>query len=253
MTHAGYFEGIGGFSLGAERAGIETIYACEIDEFKLNILKQHFPNAQQEKDITTATGMYADIFTAGFPCQDISRANPRGKQLDGSRSGLFFTFMAHVRRFRPAYVVLENSPMLVSKRGLLRILGEFASIGYDAEWQIISKHPFGYPDERERFIFVAYRSEIGRNESKPVFERKSFEKCIEAFKQRKLLFNQLSRKSSANDWTQFITHALQTDTGISKELAAKEIAAYGDAVCPDMAQLVFELIKIHHNGKDILI
>ena len=171
MTHAGYFEGIGGFSLGAERAGIKTIYTCEFDEFRHNWLKHYLPHATHEKDINEAKGCYADIFTAGFPCQDISSANTRGEGIHGKRSGLFFVFMEHVCSFRPRYVCLENSPNVISKGYLLDILRPFAEIGYNAEWQVISKHPFGYPDERRRFILVAYSSEERRKTSKRVFGR----------------------------------------------------------------------------------
>ncbi|MEB5150240.1 DNA cytosine methyltransferase, partial [Pseudomonas aeruginosa] len=79
MTHAGYFEGIGGFTVGATRAQVETIYTCELDDFCNDWLNYILPNATHERDIITATGSYADIFTAGFPCQDISRANTKGK------------------------------------------------------------------------------------------------------------------------------------------------------------------------------
>jgi len=245
MTHAGYFEGIGGFSLGAERSGIKTIYTCELDEYRHEHLKRILPNAKHETDITTAAGCSADIFTAGFPCQDISRANPKGKGLKGARSGLFFTFIKLVRRFRPKYVILENSPMLIYSKELLSILREFAIIGYNAEWQVISKRPFEYPDERERLILIAYSSEIGREKSNLVFSKKPYKECIKTQKQNEFIFNKLSRGSSFDDWTGFITKSLQTDTGISKELAGKQIACYGDAICPNVAQMAFELIKIH--------
>jgi DNA (cytosine-5)-methyltransferase 1 len=245
MTHAGYFEGIGGFSLGAERAGIETIYTCEIDDFKYEHLKRILPNAKHERDITTAIGCYADVFTAGFPCQDISRANPKGKGLKGERSGLFYPFVKLVGYHKPMYVVLENSPMLISTREILDILREFAILGYDAEWQVISKRPFSYPDERERLILIAYRNEVGREKSKPLFESESFEKCVKTQRQNEFIQHKLSRRNPAADWIKFITKSLQADAGIPKELAAKQIACYGDAICPDVAQLAFELIKVH--------
>lgn len=245
MTHAGYFEGIGGFTLGAERAGFETIYTCELDDYRHEHLKRKFPNAKHEQDITTATGCAADIFTAGFPCQDISRANPKGKGLKGARSGLFFTFIKLVRHYQPRYVVLENSPMLVYTKELLSILREFAIIGYDAEWQVISKRPFEYPDERERVILIAYSSEIGRQKANPIFTKESFKKCIKAQKQNEFILNKLSRRNSITDWIGFITRTLQDDSGISKELAGQQIACYGDAICPNVAQMAFELIKIH--------
>jgi DNA (cytosine-5)-methyltransferase 1 len=245
MKHAGFFEGIGGFSEGAKRAGVETIYTCELDDFRNEWLQYILPNAIHERDITTATGCYADVFTGGFPCQDISSANPRGKGLEGKRSGLYYTFFEIISHHRPKYVVLENSPNIISKGDLLIILRDFAKIGYDAEWQVISKRPFGFPDERERFVLVAYSSEIGRNASNPVFNTVAFEKCLKTQEQNEFILNKLSRRNSLADWTKFITRTLQNDTGISKELVAKEIAAYGDAINPNLAHLIFELIKLH--------
>lgn len=248
MTHVGFFEGIGGFSLGAERAGIETIYTCENDDYKHDWLQYYLPHAQHEKDIKTANGCYADIYTAGFPCQDISRANPKGKGLKGERSGLFFEFIKHVRRFKPKYVVLENSPMLIYTKDLLTILREFAIIGYNAEWQVISKRAFGYPDERERFIFIAYTHEIGRLQNNPVFNKKSFEISRKSCLEKKYVQHKLSRRSPAEDWYAYISDLCSVDTGIPKKLAAKEISCYGDAICPDVAQLCFELIKLHYHN-----
>lgn len=245
MTHAGYFEGIGGFSLGAERAGIKTIYTCEIDDYCNEWLKNILPNANHERDIISATGCYADIFTAGFPCQDISRANPKGKGLKGARSGLFFDFIKLVRTYEPRYVVLENSPMLVYTKEILSILREFARIGYDAEWQVISKRAFGYADERERVVLVAYNNKIGRVQNNAVFRKESFDICKQAFIKRKPIQYKLSRTDSPENWYSYITELCTVDAGIPRKLASKEIECYGNAICPDLAHLVFELIKIH--------
>ena len=248
LTHAGFFEGIGGFSLGANRVGIKTIYTCELDDFRHNWLKHILPDSKHEKDITKAIGCYADIYTSGFPCQDVSRANPKGKGINGARSGLYYVFMEHVRNFRPGYVVLENSPFIISKGYLLGILGDFASIGYNAEWQTLSKHSIGYPDERERFFLVAYSNKIGCTKGYTIFNKKSYEKCVKTLKQNEFIFNKLGRKNSLNDWIEFITGILQNDAGLPKELVKNHIAAYGDSVCPDLAQLIFQLIKLHYES-----
>ena len=245
MTHAGYFEGIGGFTLGAERSGIETIYTCELDEFCNNWLQHYLPNAIHERNIISAAGCYSDIFTAGFPCQDTSRANPKGKGLKGSRSGLFFDFIKLVRIHKPKYIVLENSPMLVYTKEILSILRELTIIGYDAEWQIISKRTFGYADERERFILVAYSNKIRRIQNNPVFNKKSFDICKQSYFQKKPIQYKLSRRNSAKMWYSYITELCTVDPGIPRKLASKEIECYGNAICPDLAHLIFELIKIH--------
>lgn len=51
LTHGGLFEGIGSMSLGAQRAGIKTKWVCEINHWRKKILRKHFPDAEQYRDI----------------------------------------------------------------------------------------------------------------------------------------------------------------------------------------------------------
>lgn len=78
LTHGSLFSGIGGFELGAEMTGIDTLWNCEIEKFQGEILKNKFPHAERFTDITKTTGLrYVDIISGGFPCQDISVAGKR--------------------------------------------------------------------------------------------------------------------------------------------------------------------------------
>lgn len=78
LTHGSLFSGIGGFELGAEMAGIDTLWNCEIEKFQGEILKNKFPHAERFTDITKTTNLrYVDIISGGFPCQDISVAGKR--------------------------------------------------------------------------------------------------------------------------------------------------------------------------------
>ncbi len=45
------FSGIGGFSLGLERAGMETVAFCEIEEYPRKVLKKHWPEVPIYKDV----------------------------------------------------------------------------------------------------------------------------------------------------------------------------------------------------------
>ena len=45
------FSGIGGFSLGLERAGFETVAFCEIDPFAKKILRKHWPKVPMCSDV----------------------------------------------------------------------------------------------------------------------------------------------------------------------------------------------------------
>ena len=158
------FSGIGGFALASHWVGFETAQFVEIDPFCQKVLAKNFPGVPIHDDITTftATRGQFDIITAGFPCQDISSANPNGRGLEGERSGLFFEVVRLIRAIRPRFVVLENVPALLT-RGLDRVLWEIAESGFDAEWQIISASSLGAPHRRERIFIVAYPHNNGQN------------------------------------------------------------------------------------------
>jgi len=55
---------------------------------------------------------------------------------------------------QPRYAFVENSPMLTS-RGLGTVLGDLASLGFDAEWGVLSAADVGANHLRERIWIVA--------------------------------------------------------------------------------------------------
>ncbi|WP_051398178.1 DNA cytosine methyltransferase [Runella limosa] len=242
MTHAGFFEGIGGFSLAAEECRIQTVYTCEIDDFRNTWISYRFKYAINDRDIRKTNGVYADIFTGGFPCQDISLANPNGKGLEGARSGLWWEFYRIICIHRPRYVVLENSPNLVNL-GLLDILRAFAQIGYNAEWEVISKRAIGYADERERIFIVAYPHQIRRNNGQQVFNKQYFKVCRKEIREKVHLQSKAFRIFDRDSLREAHAYAVSVDTGISAKLAQAEIEAYGDAVNPHVAELVLKMIQ----------
>jgi DNA (cytosine-5)-methyltransferase 1 len=155
------FSGIGGFSLGLERAGMRTVQFVEIDEFCRHVLWDHWPGVPCHDDIRTfhAPAGFADVICGGFPCQDISVAG-KGAGLAGARSGLWSEYARLISEVRPRYVIVENVAALLS-RGLEQVLGDLASIGYDAEWHCIPASYVGAPHRRVRVWFVAYPGERG--------------------------------------------------------------------------------------------
>src|SRR5579863_4094686 len=95
-TVASFFSGIGGLDLGFNRAGFELTVQCEIDPFCVSILQKHWPAVPRFlniKEMTDADVPLSDIWTGGFPCQDVSlaRMGPRAG-LKGKKSGLFYEF-----------------------------------------------------------------------------------------------------------------------------------------------------------------
>jgi DNA (cytosine-5)-methyltransferase 1 len=189
------FSGIGGFSLGLERAGMRTVAFCEIDPYCQRVLRKHWPDVPIYDDVRTLTAARLmadgnrkrcngrpedtrqearagarvensiDLICGGFPCQDISIAG-KGAGITGERSGLWSEFARIIGEVRPQYVIVENVSALLG-RGLARILGDLAALGFDAEWHCIPASAIGAPHRRDRVWIVAYA--IGdsiRNESR---------------------------------------------------------------------------------------
>jgi DNA (cytosine-5)-methyltransferase 1 len=162
------FSGIGGFSLGLERAGMKTVAFCEIDPNGRRVLAKHWPGVPIYDDVRKldaarlrADGIgRIDAICGGFPCQDISNSGQKAGIDDGERSGLWKHYARLVGELRPQFVIVENVAALLG-RGLGRVLGDLAAIGYDAEWQCLPGPFVGAPQLRDRVWVVAYPQGIG--------------------------------------------------------------------------------------------
>lgn len=155
------FSGIGGFSLGLERAGMRTVAFCEIEEYPRQVLAKHWPDVKIYDDVRTLTadalrrdGIAVDLICGGFPCQDISFAGKRAG-LEGARSGLWEEYRRIIGEVRPRYVIVENVTGLLSL-GLSTVLGDLAALGYDATWDCVPAQAVGAPHRRDRIWIIAY-------------------------------------------------------------------------------------------------
>jgi DNA (cytosine-5)-methyltransferase 1 len=160
------FSGIGGFSLGLERAGMRTVAFCEVEPYCRAVLRKHWPDVHCYDDVRTLTadrlradGISVDVICGGFPCQDISIAG-KGAGIEGERSGLWSEYARIIGEVRPRYVIVENVAALLG-RGLDRVLGDLAALGFDAEWHCISASAVGAPHRRDRLWIVANPDEGG--------------------------------------------------------------------------------------------
>ncbi len=152
------FSGIGGFSLGLERAGMQTIAFCEVDPKCREVLRKHWPATPIYEDIRSLhakeIGETVDVICGGFPCQDISVAG-KGAGLSGERSGLWWEFHRLIKEAKPKWVIIENVSALRS-RGLDQVLRSLSQIGYDSEWHCIPASAVGAPHQRDRVWIIAY-------------------------------------------------------------------------------------------------
>lgn len=157
MNELHLFAGAGGGILGSELLGMRTVCAVELEPYPASVLlaRQNdglLPPFPVWDDVRAFDGRpwrgLVDVVSGGFPCQDISAAG-KGAGIDGERSGLWREMHRIINEVRPEFAFLENSPLLVG-RGLARVLGDLAEIGYDAEWLVLGADDVGAPHVRKR-------------------------------------------------------------------------------------------------------
>jgi DNA (cytosine-5)-methyltransferase 1 len=164
LRHASFFSGAGGLDIGFERAGIRTVSHSEIDPYASAVLKRHWPETPNLGDITAISWEdipHAEIWSGGFPCQDLSVAGKRAG-FGGSRSSLAFTFLDLVERGRPRWLVLENvTGLFTSNNGadFRRLIGEIAQLGYGVAWRTVDARHFGVAQRRRRVFIVCNRDD----------------------------------------------------------------------------------------------
>jgi DNA (cytosine-5)-methyltransferase 1 len=182
--------GYGGLELGiAQVLDVETAWVSDIDKGACKILAHRYPDMPNLGDITAVdwtTVEPVDVLCGGTPCQDLSHAGKRAGMTEGTRSNLWVAMREAIATLRPGLVVWENVGGAYSARadseverepGLLgvgpdrpplralgRVLGDLASLGYDASWHGLRAADVGAPHGRSRVFVVASDAERSRLE-----------------------------------------------------------------------------------------
>jgi len=273
------FSGIGGFSLGLERAtndgkytGFETVAFCEIEAFPRKVLAKHWPNVPCYDDVRTLTAERLaadgiagiDVITGGFPCQDLSSAGRRAGIGEGTRSGLYAEVLRLACDLRPSFIILENVAGLLSGpseqpgQWFGRVLGDLASIGYDAEWENIPAAALGAPHRRERVWIVAHPSQVddakfecvycrGENRfscdngpvlahAKNLHEQGVKCRCVDAQERARSFLRPIRSCSDGAGWWQVEPALGRVANGVPNR--AQRLAALGNAVVPQIPELI---------------
>lgn len=170
MKFIDFFSGIGGFHIGLEKVGMECIGWCEFDKNAQASYRAMYDtdNLWFGDDVTKVRGKdlpKADLWTFGFPCQDISIAGNQKGLKKGTRSGLFYEIMRlldECKENKPKWLMCENVKNLLSidgGGGFLNVIGEMAERGYSIEWGVYNSKNYGVPQNRERVYIVGYSGE----------------------------------------------------------------------------------------------
>jgi DNA (cytosine-5)-methyltransferase 1 len=166
LTFGSLFTGIGGLDLGLERARMRCAWQVEIDDYATRVLAKHWPDVPRFRDVRSV-GVHnlppVDLIAGGFPCQPHSESGRRRGKDD--QRDLWPEFRRIIRELSPRWIMAENVPGLLSSdhgRFFGGILRDLASLGYDAEWSVLSACAMGASHTRERVFLVAYTNGIDR-------------------------------------------------------------------------------------------
>lgn len=208
MTLGSLFDGSGGFPLAGALAGIEPVWAAEVEPYPIAVTRSRFPKMMHLGSVTGVHGdkvQPVDVITFGSPCQDLSVAGKRAGIHDGQRSNLFFEAIRIIKEMReatngryPAFAVWENVPGAFSSNkgedfrcvlenfakineggytvprpanGKWMGAGEIVGDGFSAAWRVLDAQYWGVPQRRRRIYLVA--DFAGGRAGKILFERES--------------------------------------------------------------------------------
>lgn len=168
---ASLFAGIGGIDLGFELAGVESVWANEIDEF---CAKTFIPNHKKTKllvgDINKVSADEIpdiDILGGGFPCQPFSVAGKR-KGFDDDRGGLFFQIIRLIEELdkqgrKPKVIFLENVKNMYNHdngQTYSHMKEKLKENGYHVVEKIMNTCEYGnIPQNRERLYIIGFLDE----------------------------------------------------------------------------------------------
>lgn len=160
------FSGVGGFSLGAYRAGFSIRAAIELDEINHNTNRLNFPGVVHlREDISKTSGSdilvdkscAPDGLIGGPPCQGFSEIG-RQRNLD-PRNDLFGHFFRLVAEIQPRFFVAENVRGILHPRNKVTV--EQALSKLPSRYQLLPPvelcaSEFGAATRRRRVFFVGY-------------------------------------------------------------------------------------------------
>jgi len=239
MRHLDLFSGIGGFALAASwvwEEEHEIVSFCEIDPFCQKVLKKHWPDVPIISDIREMKGsdfVPIDLLTGGFPCQPFSTAGKRKGKADDRF--LWPEMLRVISEAKPSWIIGENvSGIASTDYGMVvgQIKDDLGKKGYRVLPPIILPAcSVGALHRRDRFWFLAHSMRFRSSQSLQPIQRFERSEKNERIKRRQREFYV--------DKPEF----LRMVDGLSSELDYARLKALGNAIVPQVAQVLMTIIK----------
>ena len=240
MNELALFAGAGGGILGGKLIGWRTVCAVEWDSYAASVLVARQNDGILEPfpvwdDVRTFDGKpwrgVVDVVSGGFPRQDISIAG-KGAGIDGERSGMWQEMARIIGEVQPGFVFVENSPMLIV-RGLGRVLGDLAQMGYNSRWGVLGGKSVELCCNGERLWIVAHAANGIRRHPPSVQARST--------RPEKSSRRQFDRAISACASSEAHAARLRDPDGLARDV--ERLKAIGNGQVPAVAALAWETLK----------
>ena len=174
-----FFCGAGGMGLGFKQADFRLSGAWDFDKWAIQSYTRNVSAKAKNLDVTEMTKddvPYADVWTFGFPCQDVSYSGLRKGMVKGeTRSGLFYEIMRLLseteEKDKPKIIIAENVKGIIPY--LPTIEEEYAKQGYKLYYTLYNTKYWFLPQNRERYFMIGVHNSIKERFEFPI-EQKDF-------------------------------------------------------------------------------
>lgn len=164
-TAISLFAGIGGICMGFKRAGVDIVFANDMDKKACETYRNNFNHPLMEgkiEEIDVKNIPDANMILFGFPCTSFSIAGHR-KGFEDEKSGhLFFEVLRIIKAKKPEVFFLENVKNLVSHDNgntFKVITDNLHKEGYHFRYKVLNSMEYGnVPQNRERIYVVGFKN-----------------------------------------------------------------------------------------------
>lgn len=252
MTYGGLFEGIGGFALAARSAGIEPVWSNEINAKCCTDLRRNFSHQIIEDDIRnigkkrTHPLSPVDIICGGFPCQPFSIAGARKGRNDNRY--LWPEMRRVIQENRPPWVIAENvTGILTMDNGSIfqHVCTDLEAIGYEVQPLIIPAGSIGAPHLRKRVWIIGYSNSKNDRRNSNKIPGQEGKEPLQKWKSTQ----QSGIPIFSHHWQEYFALDPGMDDGIPPWMGNRwnhEIACFGNAIVPGIAEIILSSIRAIH-------
>ena len=172
LTAVSLFSGCGGFDWGLQQAGVDIIWANDIDKYAASAYKTILPDVPFcLSDISEIESFpKADILIGCYPCTGFSvAARRRWKDreernlLETKGNFLYLEFLRALKQVKPKYFFVENVSGMVSAMDgwfFQQQLEGFRGLGYNPQAKLLKAIEYGLAQDRKRIFIVGIRKDI---------------------------------------------------------------------------------------------